>query len=65
MNIAAASRDLPALFRPKSRLGFNTRVSFNDDDGPAKGLRQGIELFRQAERLGYQSGLAYQRHYDH
>lgn len=65
MNIAAASRDLPALFRPKQRLGFNTRVSFNDDDGPAQGLRQGIELFRQAERLGYQSGWAYQRHFDH
>lgn len=65
MNIAAASRDLPGLFRPKQRLGFNTRVSFNDDDGPAQGLRQGIELFRQAERLGYQSGWAYQRHFDH
>ena len=65
MNIAAPSRDLPALFRPKQRLGFNTRVSFNDDDGPAQGLRQGIELFRQAEKLGYQSGWAYQRHFDH
>ncbi|WCK05037.1 LLM class flavin-dependent oxidoreductase [Agrobacterium tumefaciens] len=65
MNVAAPSSDLPLLFRPKQRLGFNTRVSFNDDDGPAKGLRQGIELFRQAERLGYQSGWAYQRHFDH
>ncbi|UDY23045.1 LLM class flavin-dependent oxidoreductase [Nocardioides sp. Kera G14] len=54
-----------AGFRPKARLGFNTRVSFNDDDGPAKGLRDGIELFKAAEELGYQSGWAYQRHFDH
>jgi len=65
MNMAAPSLNLPAFFRPKQRLGFNTRVSFNDDDGPAEGLRQGIELFKQAERLGYQSGWAYQRHFDH
>ncbi len=65
MNMAAPSLNLPASFRPKQRLGFNTRVSFNDDDGPAEGLRQGIELFKQAERLGYQSGWAYQRHFDH
>jgi alkanesulfonate monooxygenase SsuD/methylene tetrahydromethanopterin reductase-like flavin-dependent oxidoreductase (luciferase family) len=54
-----------APFRPKQRLGFHTRVSFNDDTGPAKGLRDGIELFKAAERLGYQSGWAYQRHFDH
>ncbi|OQP84814.1 oxidoreductase [Rhizobium rhizosphaerae] len=65
MNIAAPSPNLSTAFRPKQRLGFNTRVSFNDDDGPAEGLRQGIDLFRQAERLGYQSGWAYQRHFDH
>ncbi|WP_020416046.1 LLM class flavin-dependent oxidoreductase [Amycolatopsis sp. ATCC 39116] len=45
------------------RLGFNTRVSFSDD--PGAGLRAGIELFRAAEALGYQSGWAYQRHFDH
>ncbi|MCJ9722460.1 LLM class flavin-dependent oxidoreductase, partial [Agrobacterium sp. BETTINA12B] len=56
---------LSAPFRPKQRLGFNTRVSFNDDAGPAQGLRDGIELFKAAERLGYQSGWAYQRHFDH
>jgi alkanesulfonate monooxygenase SsuD/methylene tetrahydromethanopterin reductase-like flavin-dependent oxidoreductase (luciferase family) len=47
------------------RLGFNTRVSF--DSGPggaARGLRDGIALFQAAERLGYQSGWAYQRHFD-
>ncbi|XUY30170.1 LLM class flavin-dependent oxidoreductase (plasmid) [Agrobacterium sp. rho-8.1] len=65
MNVATLSKSIPASFRPKQRLGFNTRVSFNDDDGPARGLRDGIELFRQAEHLGYQSGWAYQRHFDH
>lgn len=65
MTIALPTITLPAAFRPKQRLGFNTRVSFNDDDGPAKGLRDGIELYRQAEQLGYQSGWAYQRHFDH
>lgn len=65
MTIATPANILPAAFRPKLRLGFNTRVSFNDDAGPAQGLRDGIELYKQAERLGYQSGWAYQRHFDH
>ncbi|TWF58944.1 LLM class flavin-dependent oxidoreductase [Neorhizobium alkalisoli] len=65
MTIAAPAGTLPAYFHPKQRLGFNTRVSFNDDAGPAQGLRDGIELFKEAERLGYQSGWAYQRHFDH
>jgi alkanesulfonate monooxygenase SsuD/methylene tetrahydromethanopterin reductase-like flavin-dependent oxidoreductase (luciferase family) len=65
MNISAPASTLPAKFRPKRRLGFNTRVSFNDTAGPAQGLRDGIELFKAAERLGYQSGWAYQRHFDH
>ncbi|EJJ31436.1 LLM class flavin-dependent oxidoreductase [Rhizobium sp. CF142] len=65
MSIAAPASTLPAPFRPKLRLGFNTRVSFNDEAGPAQGLRDGIELFKAAERLGYQSGWAYQRHFDH
>ncbi|UXS05469.1 LLM class flavin-dependent oxidoreductase [Agrobacterium tumefaciens] len=65
MTIAAPANTLPASFRPKRRLGFNTRVSFNDDAGPAQGLRDGIELYKAAERLGYQSGWAYQRHFDH
>ncbi|BEP16207.1 hypothetical protein acdb102_45180 [Acidothermaceae bacterium B102] len=51
--------------RPKTRLGFNTRVSFSEvSGGPAQGLRDGIELFRVAEELGYQGGWAYQRHFD-
>ncbi|GHH43214.1 LLM class flavin-dependent oxidoreductase [Lentzea cavernae] len=48
-----------------ARLGFNTRVSFDDDNGPEHGLRGGIALFRAAEALGYQSGWVYQRHFDH
>jgi alkanesulfonate monooxygenase SsuD/methylene tetrahydromethanopterin reductase-like flavin-dependent oxidoreductase (luciferase family) len=54
--------------RPRQalRLGFNTRVSFNSGPGGAeRGLRDGIALFQAAERLGYQSGWAYQRHFDH
>lgn len=51
-------------FRAKHRLGFNTRVAFNDADGPERGLRDGIELYRTAEALGYQSGWSYQRHFD-
>lgn len=50
-------------FRPARRLGFNTRVSF-PTGGAARGLREGIELFQSAEDLGYQSGWAYQRHFD-
>ncbi|MBB6219408.1 LLM class flavin-dependent oxidoreductase [Rhizobium leguminosarum] len=65
MTIAAPAGALPASFRPKQRLGFNTRVSFNDEAGPAQGLRDGIALFKHAEQLGYQSGWAYQRHFDH
>ncbi|MDQ0456731.1 LLM class flavin-dependent oxidoreductase [Rhizobium paknamense] len=64
MTLAAASPLLPQGFRPKRRIGFNTRVSFNGTDGPAKGLREGIELFHLAEDLGYQSGWVYQRHFD-
>ena len=46
-----------------TRLGFNTRVSFPTGEA-ARGLREGIELFQAAEALGYQSGWAYQRHFD-
>jgi alkanesulfonate monooxygenase SsuD/methylene tetrahydromethanopterin reductase-like flavin-dependent oxidoreductase (luciferase family) len=51
--------------RKALRLGFNTRVSFSSGPGgAARGLRDGVELFKAAERLGYQSGWAYQRHFD-
>lgn len=64
MNVVVPASTPPAPFRAKKRLGFNTRVSFSDDAGPARGLREGIELFKTAERLGFQSGWAYQRHFD-
>ncbi|WP_209020815.1 LLM class flavin-dependent oxidoreductase [Nocardioides sp. 1609] len=51
--------------RATQRLGFNTRVSFSDDAGPAAGLQEAIALFRAAEEIGYQSGWVYQRHFDH
>jgi alkanesulfonate monooxygenase SsuD/methylene tetrahydromethanopterin reductase-like flavin-dependent oxidoreductase (luciferase family) len=51
--------------RATQRLGFNTRVSWTDDTGPEQGLREGIALYRAAEELGYQTGWAYQRHFDH
>ncbi|GAA1389214.1 LLM class flavin-dependent oxidoreductase [Pseudonocardia kongjuensis] len=51
--------------RPVTALGFNTRVSWTDDAGPAAGLADGIALYEAAEELGYQSGWAYQRHFDH
>ena len=51
--------------RSALRLGFNQRVSFNDGPGgAARGLRDGIALIQAAERLGYQSSWAYQRHFD-
>jgi len=36
-----------AACRPKTRLGFNTRVSFDTGEA-ARGLREGIELFQTA-----------------
>ena len=53
----------PGIAGPAKRLGFNTRVSFPTGEA-ARGLREGIELFQAAEALGYQSGWAYQRHFD-
>src|SRR6266536_1368391 len=68
---APEERSLRSVPVPRSgrggvmRLGFNTRVSFSDDAGAAQGLADGIELFKTAEALGYQSGWVYQRHFDH
>src|SRR5579864_6744782 len=66
----ATSGTAPATRQPrqrsgKLRLGFNARISFESGPGgAARGLRDGIELFKAAERLGFQSGWAYQRHFD-
>ncbi|EFC85066.1 LLM class flavin-dependent oxidoreductase [Parafrankia sp. EUN1f] len=46
-----------------ARLGFNARISF-PTGGAAQALRDGIELFRVAEQLGYDTGWVYQRHFD-
>ncbi|GEL21195.1 alkane monooxygenase [Pseudonocardia sulfidoxydans NBRC 16205] len=62
--MTATAVELPEQ-RVTTRLGFNTRVSWTDDTGPGQGLRDGIALYRAAEELGYQSGWAYQRHFDH
>src|ERR1700728_4845733 len=57
--------ELSASPRKSLRLGFNTRVSSNSGPGGAqRGLRDGVSLFQAAERLGYNSGWAYQRHFD-
>jgi alkanesulfonate monooxygenase SsuD/methylene tetrahydromethanopterin reductase-like flavin-dependent oxidoreductase (luciferase family) len=62
---ALMAAERPASPRQALRLGFNTRVSFNSGpEGALRGLREGIALFKAAERLGYQSGWAYQRHFD-
>ncbi|ADP80074.1 LLM class flavin-dependent oxidoreductase [Pseudofrankia inefficax] len=61
--LASVEPSEAAAPRPKKRLGFNTRVSFPTGEA-ARGLREGIELFQAAEALGYQSGWAYQRHFD-
>jgi alkanesulfonate monooxygenase SsuD/methylene tetrahydromethanopterin reductase-like flavin-dependent oxidoreductase (luciferase family) len=53
------------IFRKKSRIGFNTRVAYTAEAGPAKGLQDGIALFKAAEDLGFDTGWAYQRHFDH
>ncbi|CUU59543.1 Luciferase-like monooxygenase [Parafrankia irregularis] len=46
-----------------ARLGFNARISF-PTGGAAQALRDGVELFRVAEQLGYDTGWVYQRHFD-
>jgi alkanesulfonate monooxygenase SsuD/methylene tetrahydromethanopterin reductase-like flavin-dependent oxidoreductase (luciferase family) len=55
----------PTERRTSLRLGFNQRVSFDSGPGGARrGLRDGIELIKAAERLGFDSSWAYQRHFD-
>lgn len=49
--------------RRRLKLGFNARISFSTGQ-ERRGLRDGIELFRVAEQLGYDTGWVYQRHFD-
>ncbi|MCU1688860.1 MAG: Luciferase-like, subgroup [Jatrophihabitantaceae bacterium] len=62
-SVATSLAAAAGAVRAKQRLGFNTRVSFPTGEA-ARGLREGIDLFRAAEQLGYQSGWCYQRHFD-
>ena len=59
---ARAAGEEPKPKRPFG-LGFHTRISFPTGRAAA-GLRDGIELFRAGEQLGYDAGWAYQRHFD-
>lgn len=55
----------PGPTHPPARLqlGFNARISFPTGQA-AQGLRDGVELFRVAEQLGFDTGWVYQRHFD-
>jgi alkanesulfonate monooxygenase SsuD/methylene tetrahydromethanopterin reductase-like flavin-dependent oxidoreductase (luciferase family) len=44
-------------------LGFHTRIPFRTS-GAGRALWEGVELFQAAERLGYDRGWVYQRHFD-
>ncbi|SNQ49346.1 putative monooxygenase [Frankia canadensis] len=57
------SLSVPATPGRRLRLGFNARISFPSGRA-AEALRDGIELFRVAEQLGYDTGWVYQRHFD-
>ncbi|MCK9900420.1 oxidoreductase [Parafrankia colletiae] len=57
----AGAAEPSAPRRPK--LGFNARIAFPTGHA-AEALRDGIELFRVAEQLGYDTGWVYQRHFD-
>lgn len=51
------------MTRASLKLGFHTRVPF-PAGRVAEGVREGIELFRAGEELGYDRGWVYQRHFD-
>lgn len=51
----------PENHRPIKHLGFIHLVPFSRDD-PARGLADGLELFRYAEELGLDSGWVRTRH---
>ncbi|MGW0036134.1 LLM class flavin-dependent oxidoreductase [Gordonia sp. NPDC003376] len=53
----------PGARTQRLALGFNARISFPSGQA-AQGLRDGIELFRVAEELGFDTGWVYQRHFD-
>jgi alkanesulfonate monooxygenase SsuD/methylene tetrahydromethanopterin reductase-like flavin-dependent oxidoreductase (luciferase family) len=56
----------PAVPTKRLRLAFLNNVPFTDAalGGSAQGLKDGVELFRIAEQLGYDSGWVRMRHFD-
>jgi alkanesulfonate monooxygenase SsuD/methylene tetrahydromethanopterin reductase-like flavin-dependent oxidoreductase (luciferase family) len=52
--------------KQRLRLAFLNNVPFSSlaDGGGAQGLKDGVELFRIAEQLGYDSGWVRNRHFD-
>lgn len=64
--MTATAADNPPASPPapgRLKLGFHTRISFPSGRA-AESLRDGIELFQAGERLGYDMGWVYQRHFD-
>lgn len=55
-----------AQTKQRLRLAFLNNVPFSSlaDGGGAQGLKDGVELFRIAEELGYDSGWVRNRHFD-
>ncbi|WP_261574119.1 LLM class flavin-dependent oxidoreductase [Frankia gtarii] len=62
-NTGAATSAVETHTPRRLRLGFNARIAFPTGQAGAA-LRDGIELFRVAEQLGYDAGWVYQRHFD-
>jgi alkanesulfonate monooxygenase SsuD/methylene tetrahydromethanopterin reductase-like flavin-dependent oxidoreductase (luciferase family) len=64
MTLAHATRLASAETVPERfALGFHSRVPYASGQA-AQGFRDGIELFRIGEQLGFDRGWVYQRHFD-
>src|ERR1700728_2367502 len=66
--MSQTSPDVSTTERPTKwlRLGFLNNVPFSEfaPGGMARGLKDGVELFKIAEELGYDSGWGRNRHFD-
>src|ERR1700679_2055473 len=66
--MSQTSSEASTTERPTKRLqlGFLNNVPFSEfaPGGMARGLKNGVELFRIAEELGYDSGWVRNRHFD-
>lgn len=58
---SASAESAPRQVLAGKRLGF--LLHLDSDRDPAESYREGIELFRYAEELGYDSGWVIQRHF--